>query len=53
MSTINEVDSIYLAPTEIIDSNHPKIRDYAMEVIGTSSDPVERKTYSTAERVIA
>jgi len=42
MSTINEVDSIYLAPTEIIDSNHPKIRDYAMEVIGTSSDPVER-----------
>jgi transglutaminase-like putative cysteine protease len=33
---------IYLAPTEIIDSTHPKIRDYAMEVVGTSSDPVER-----------
>ena len=33
---------IYLAPTEIIDSNHPKIRDYAMEVIGAASDPVER-----------
>jgi transglutaminase-like putative cysteine protease len=38
---MNQVDPIYLAATEIIDSNHPKIRDYAMEVVGTSSDPVE------------
>ena len=33
---------LYLAPTEIIDSTHPRIRDYAMEVVGTISDPVER-----------
>lgn len=33
---------LYLAPTEIIDSSHPRIRDYAMEVVGTSNDPVER-----------
>jgi transglutaminase-like putative cysteine protease len=39
---MNEVDPLYLAPTEIIDSNHPKIRDYAMEVVGTIGDPVER-----------
>jgi transglutaminase-like putative cysteine protease len=42
MDTMDPPNPIYLAPTEIIDSNHPKIRDYAMEVIGTSSDPVER-----------
>jgi transglutaminase-like putative cysteine protease len=36
------IDPIYLEPTEIIDSNHPKIRNYAMEMVGTSSDPVER-----------
>ena len=35
-------DPIYLASTEIIDSAHPKIRNYAMEVVGTSSDAVER-----------
>jgi transglutaminase-like putative cysteine protease len=33
---------IYLAPTEIIDSTHPKIRNYAMTVVGTSSDTLER-----------
>ena len=33
---------IYLAPREIIDSTHPKIRDYAMEVVGTSNDLVDR-----------
>jgi len=33
---------LYLAPTEIIDSNHPKIRDFATEVVGSSNDPVER-----------
>ena len=33
---------IYLAPTEIIDSTHPKIRNYAMKVVGTSSDTLER-----------
>jgi len=39
---MNQVDPLYLAPTEIIDSTHPRIRDYAAEVVGTSSDPVER-----------
>lgn len=33
---------IYLAPTEIIDSTHPKIRNYAMKVVGSSSDTLER-----------
>ena len=33
---------IYLAPTEIIDSTHPKIRNYAMKVVGASSDTLER-----------
>jgi transglutaminase-like putative cysteine protease len=35
-------DTIYLTPTEIIDSNHPKIRNYADHIVGGSSDPVER-----------
>jgi transglutaminase-like putative cysteine protease len=39
---MNQVDPLYLAPTEIIDSTHPKIRDYAREVAGRCGDPVER-----------
>jgi len=39
---MNQVDPLYLAPTDIIDSSHPKIRNYAMEVVGTSNDQVER-----------
>ena len=39
---MDHLDPIYLAPTEIIDSNHPKVRDYATKVVGTSSDPVEQ-----------
>jgi transglutaminase-like putative cysteine protease len=35
-------DTIYLTPTEIIDSNHPKVRNYADHIVGGSSDPVER-----------
>ncbi|MCG6917638.1 MAG: transglutaminase-like domain-containing protein [Deltaproteobacteria bacterium] len=42
MDTMDPPNPIYLAPTEIIDSNHPKVRDYAKEVAGTSSDPVEQ-----------
>jgi len=42
MSILEEVDTVYLEPTEIIDSTHPRIRDFAMEVVGTISDPVER-----------
>jgi transglutaminase-like putative cysteine protease len=33
---------IYLTPTEIIDSNHPKIQEYATQTIGGCSDPVKR-----------
>ena len=42
MDTMDPPNPIYLAPTEIIDSNHPKIRNYAMKVVGTSSDTLER-----------
>ena len=39
---MDQPNPIYLAPTEIIDSTHPKVRDYAMEVVGTTNDPVDR-----------
>lgn len=32
---------IYLTPTEIIDSDHRSIKDYARKVVGDSTDPVE------------
>ncbi len=35
------MDLIYLAPTSIIDSDHERVRNFAMETIGGSSDPVE------------
>ena len=35
-------NSIYLKPTAIIDSNHPRILDYSMEKVEGSNDPVER-----------
>jgi transglutaminase-like putative cysteine protease len=35
-------NSIYLKPTAIIDSNHPRIQDYCMEKVEGSNDPVER-----------
>ena len=39
---MDQPNPIYLAPTEIIESTHPKVRDYAMEVVGTTNDPVDR-----------
>lgn len=33
---------IYLKPTSIIDSDHERVRDFAMETIGRSNDPVEK-----------
>ncbi len=33
---------LYLRPTAIIDSDHPRIVEYAMDMAGTSTDPVER-----------
>jgi len=31
----------YLTPTPIIDSDHPDIQDYAYEMIGTNTDPID------------
>jgi len=31
----------YLTPTEIIDSHHQSIRDYAVRIVGQSKDPIE------------
>lgn len=31
----------YLAPTSIIDSDHPNIRDYARIIVGESTEPIE------------
>lgn len=42
MDIMDHHNPIYLAPTEIIDSNHPKIQEYATQAIGGCSDPVER-----------
>jgi transglutaminase-like putative cysteine protease len=33
---------VYLTPTPIIDSDHKRVRDFAMETIDGSKDPVER-----------
>ena len=32
----------YLRPTTIIDSDHTRVRDFALETVGDSKDPVER-----------
>jgi len=39
---MEETDSIYLTPTQIIDSDHPAIREYAKRTVGSSLDPVDR-----------
>jgi transglutaminase-like putative cysteine protease len=33
---------IYLSPTSVIDSDHQRVRDFAMETIDGSTDPVEK-----------
>lgn len=38
----NQVDKKYLAPTSIIDSDHPAIVEHAMKTVGKSKDKVER-----------
>jgi transglutaminase-like putative cysteine protease len=38
---MNQVDSDYLAPTRIIDSDHKSIRDYAIKSTGGSKDSIE------------
>ena len=42
METMDHENPNYLTPTEIIDSNHPKIQQYATQTIGGCGDPVER-----------
>jgi transglutaminase-like putative cysteine protease len=37
-------DLVYLTPTSIIDSDHKSVRDYAIETIGRSTDPVDVAT---------
>ncbi|UCE82042.1 MAG: transglutaminase domain-containing protein [Deltaproteobacteria bacterium] len=39
---MDQEDLLYFKPTEIIDSNHPRIRAHAMEKIAGISDPVEQ-----------
>jgi len=39
---MEEVNLKFLSPTSIIDSNHRSVRDFAMETIGGSKDPVEK-----------
>ena len=35
-------NALYLRPTKIIDSDHPRVVEHAMDTVGTSTDPVER-----------
>jgi transglutaminase-like putative cysteine protease len=42
MGTMDHDNPTYLAPTEIIDSDHHRILKYAEEKIGGSNDPVEQ-----------
>jgi transglutaminase-like putative cysteine protease len=39
---MEQTDPIYLTPTQIIDSDHPTLREYAMRTVGSSLDPVDR-----------
>jgi transglutaminase-like putative cysteine protease len=39
---MEQTDSIYLTPTQIIDSDHPTLREYAMRTVGNSLDPIDR-----------
>ena len=39
---MDHLKPIYLTSTKIIDSNHPKVQDYANHIVGGCSDPVER-----------
>ena len=39
---MEHIDGIYLEPTQIIDSDHPTLREYAMRTVGSSLDPIDR-----------
>ncbi len=39
---MEHIDGVYLKPTQIIDSDHPTIREYAMRTVGSSLDPIDR-----------
>lgn len=36
------MDTAYLQPTAMIDSDHPRIREYARDTVGSSTDPIEQ-----------
>lgn len=38
---MDQENSVYLAPTEIIDSNHKSIRNYAVEIVSGGTEPIE------------
>jgi len=38
---VEQDNSIYLTPTEIIDSDHKSIQDYAVKIIRGSTDPIK------------
>ena len=42
LRVMEQTDSIYLTPTQMIDSDHPTIREYAMRTVGNSLDPIDR-----------
>jgi transglutaminase-like putative cysteine protease len=39
---MEQSNRIYLTPTQIIDSDHPAIQEYAMRTVGNSLDPIDR-----------
>ena len=36
------MEGVYLKPTQIIDSDHPAIQEYAIRTVGSSFDPIDR-----------
>ena len=39
---MEHMDGVYLKPTQIIDSDHPAIQEYAIRTVGSSFDPIDR-----------
>ncbi len=38
----DSIDPKYLKPTEILDYEHPRVKDYAANAVGSSTEPVEK-----------
>jgi transglutaminase-like putative cysteine protease len=39
---MEHMEGVYLKPTQIIDSDHPAIQEYAIRTVGSSFDPIDR-----------